>query len=84
MSLIPLPKNPKAEDLIPQLTQFDKRIATLEAQYTQAFGGDKERIAALETAVAEHQAGAVVRQQEMNRLKRDADHTKWRLRKRRI
>lgn len=98
MALLPMPKVPKVSDLLPQLTAFDERISALEAYVARndqritnieqwgarALAARDERIVELEHAIDEHQAGAVARQREVNRLKRDAEVTRWRLRKRRM
>lgn len=72
MALINLPKNPKAEDLVPVLTALDVRITALEAYVIR----NDQRITALEknqakdaAGLAAHQSGATERQAEINQLR---------------
>lgn len=70
--MLNLPKNPKADDLVPILTDLEARIVALEAYVVR----NDNRITALEGRqsadahnLAEHQAGAVERQAEINDLR---------------
>lgn len=95
MSLLDgLPKNPKAEDLLPLFTKIDQRVTALESYVTSndARITNLENYAArviaergtqiddLERTVAEHQAGAVKRQQEVDQLRAETGRMRWSLR----
>lgn len=75
-----LPKNPKIEDLVAAIGALDARITELETTATQAIAERTARIAELEHAIADHQAGAVKRQQELDRISADAERLRWAIR----
>lgn len=89
-----VPKNPKVEDLLPVFDQLDRRVATLEAYVgrnderitqletyaAQVIAERGRQIDALEQTVAEHQEGAVKRQQEVDQLRAETGRVRWSLR----
>lgn len=81
MALLPLPKNLKVEDLVPQLEVFDQyiarndaRITQLEAYFTSVANERGARIAQLEETIRSYE-------DEVSVLKRAAKATRRRLRK---
>lgn len=93
MSLLSLPKNPKVDDLIPLLSELDKRIVSLEAyvvrndqritaleaKYDGVVLSRGTQIAELQQTVADHQAGAVKRQSEVDQLRAETGRMRWSL-----
>lgn len=89
-----LPKNPKADDLLPIFTALDGRVVALEAyvlrndnritalekKYDAVVLERGNRIDELEQTVADHQAGAVKRQQEVDQLRAETGRVRWSLR----
>lgn len=75
--MLSLPKNPKIDDLVGVLINLEERIVALEAYVVR----NDNRITALEGRqaadahnLAEHQAGAVERQAEINDLRWAVTH----------
>lgn len=84
--VIELPKNPKIADLVTALQALDTRLTVIEPYPTR----NDARITALEDmahhtqhGLIEHQAGAIERLQEIERLRAQLERDRWRTKFRR-
>lgn len=62
------------------IARNDQRLTTLETYAAQIIQERTARIEQLEHTIAEHQAGAIQRQQELDQIKAQVERQAWRQR----
>ena len=76
-----LPKVPKLDDVVAAVIKLDERVAVLEAYVSRNDARitvlESERIGPLEHDIAEHQAGAVQRERELDAVRETAARDRW-------
>jgi len=75
--MITWPKVPKLSDAIAAIDDLDARVATNTDRLDNLVTAQAARITQLEHELAEHQAGAVKRQAEVDQLKADLARQQW-------
>jgi hypothetical protein len=80
MSLLGLPKTPSIRNLADALELLAATVERNSERLDAIELAQGSRIASLEHDIAEHQAGAVQRQQEVDALKAEIGRTQWRAR----